>query len=167
MKSKFYFLWFLAIASLAVCIFAAYKTIFTSDWDFFFAGWIPCICLLLSGFFGGLASKVENVINARFRLILATACIDGKISEEEAAVLKLVAKKFGISDKRVKKDFEDFANGTLKYAVPEDDDEKRVLLESMIAMMKVDNKIDEKEMAFVLEIGKNLGYSESYIKSKL
>jgi uncharacterized tellurite resistance protein B-like protein len=160
-------LWFLAFASLAVGIFAAYKTIFTSDWDFLFAGWIPWICLMLAGVFCGSAIKIEDIIDARFRLILTTACIDGNISEEEVAVLKMVAKKFGISDKRVKKDLENLANGTLKIAVPEDDEEKRVLLQSMISMMKVDNKIDEKEMAYVLEIGKKLGFSESYIKSNL
>ena len=37
----------------------------------------------------------------------------------------------------------------------------------MIAMMKVDNKIEEKELALIFSLGEKLGFSESYIKSSL
>ena len=167
MKNRLYFVNFLTVATLVATLFATYKVVFTNDWNFYFAGWIPWICLSLTGLLMGLSEKIQRVMDARFRLMLATAFADGEISPEEAAVLGLVAKKFGISDKRVKKDIEDLAKGTLQYYIPEDDAEKKVLLDGMIGIMRVDNKIDEREKALVFELGKKLGYSESYIKSRL
>jgi uncharacterized tellurite resistance protein B-like protein len=167
MKATLYFFWFLAIASLAATLFAGYKIMFTDDWNFFLAGWLPWIGLSITSLLMGLAEKVERTRDTRFRLLLALAAADGNISDEEAATLKVAAKTLGISNRRIKKDFEALSKGTLEYAIPEDYEEKKNLLTMMIAMMKVDNKIEEKELALIFSLGEKLGFSESYIKSSL
>ena len=162
----------LAVALLCLGGWLFYKIEFT-NWTVesgilgFVLGWSPYLCLVLSGVCLSGADKMDKTINTRFRLILVAAAADGHISPEEAAVLHQAAKVLGISDRRVKKDFEDLANGTLEYAVPQDEEEKQAVLKCVVAMINVDGKVDEKEVAYILALGERLGYSADYIKSLL
>ncbi|OJJ23787.1 hypothetical protein BKI52_05400 [marine bacterium AO1-C] len=87
------------------------------------------------------------------------AMADGKVADEEEALLAEVAQKMGISeeDQEAVKDNAEI----LGFFMPNDPKERLVHLEHIVRMMMVDSEIHDKEYQLCLQYADRSGHDQS------
>lgn len=101
-------------------------------------------------------SKSDKAKMTHIKALVATALADGKIDDAEKALLAMVVKREGITEK----EFTEALNGKKsEYKIPEDMATRERYLRDMVAMMVVDGKISEEELKVCFLAAKSFGFS--------
>lgn len=94
---------------------------------------------------------------AHFASIASIAMVDGKISEEEKALLKSLATKFGVNSSDVE---EILKNPALYPIVPSNSLEERLeRIHDLFDMIFTDHEINVKELVLIKRYAIGLGYN--------
>ena len=101
-------------------------------------------------------SKSDKAKMTHIKTLVATALADGKIDEAEKAMLAIVVKREGITEKEIT----EALNGKkAEYTIPEDMATRERYLRDIVAMMVVDGNINEEELKVCLLAAKSFGFS--------
>lgn len=107
----------------------------------------------LKNLFGkkGDKAKLTHIKN-----LVVTAMADGKIDDTEKALLALVVKREGITEK----EFMDALNGKkVEYTIPEDMTTRELYLKDLAALMVVDGTISPDELKICILAAQSFGFS--------
>ena len=106
-------------------------------------------------------SREEKARLSIIKNLLALSLIDGEIHENEKLMIAAIATREGISDR----EFENMLEGkdNTKFTIPEDLETREKFLKDMVALMMVDGKIDEKELALCKLTAIKFGYRPEVI----
>jgi tellurite resistance protein len=111
-----------------------------------------------------LKKQEERLINLGiYKNLYLVAAADGEISPREAALLQEAADTLGLVQEdidRVKEAWPD-----LSLMIPEDEDERRYLLENLVYMMMIDGEIDEQEYEVCAVFARSIGVDETQIEA--
>ena len=111
---------------------------------------------ILNLFKQGKASAHSHMKN-----LLEIAVADGHLHEDEFALLKDIAKDYGVSEKKlmaIKDNPED-----VEFEVPQDENEKFSQLFDLVRMMVADKFIDRSEVKLCNVYAHRFGYNEKHI----
>ncbi|MBP5584543.1 MAG: TerB family tellurite resistance protein [Bacteroidales bacterium] len=106
-------------------------------------------------------SREEKARLSIIKNLLALSLIDGEIHENEKLMIAAIATREGISDREFKNMLEGKDN--TKFTIPEDLETREKFLKDMVALMMVDGKIDEKELALCKLTAIKFGYRPEVI----
>lgn len=111
-------------------------------------------------------SNEEKAKVTHIMMLAKTALADGKLDDAEVALLALIAKREGFSEKEFK-DILEGRKSPSKYTIPESDDVKIQYLKDMAVMMMADGDMNEEEMKLCLAVGMKLGLPKDKISEIL
>lgn len=97
--------------------------------------------------------KLAHIVN-----LIAIANLDGKITEEEKALLFHIADSLGVTDEEFDSCVKHCTESPTTIEVPETDEEKTFFLKNLTTMMMIDGIIDEKEKAYIKMVAEKFGY---------
>ena len=107
-------------------------------------------------------SKSDKAKLTHIKTLVATAMADGKIDDTEKALLAMVVKREGITEK----EFMDALNGKkVEYTMPEDMATRERYLRDMAAMMVVDGTISPDELKICILAAQSFGFSQDQAKA--
>jgi uncharacterized tellurite resistance protein B-like protein len=150
----------------------SFVMVIIDKWTFPFAGWLPWIFLALGSACFMSIEKEEKNGSSLLKLLFYTAVADGKLTDEEAAILASYANQFGLSQKQAEAIQEEInkevANGKISMFVPSDMSEREKNIKALVKMAKVDGKIDPNEEELIKSLAiKHYGIDESYVNKLL
>ena len=93
--------------------------------------------------------------------LVMLAAADGRLTDSELAVLLAVASRENISPDDFNRVIEDPDSVTID--LPEDEDTKLAYLRDMVALMMVDDELEEQELAICKIYAMALGYRSSIV----
>jgi hypothetical protein len=88
--------------------------------------------------------------------LIALAAADGHVDDCEVDFIAEVGARMGIKDEEVKRIFKH--PESIKFEVPESEDEKLVLLYDYVVVMMADKIIDDNELTFCYDTVEKLGF---------
>jgi uncharacterized tellurite resistance protein B-like protein len=99
-----------------------------------------------------------------FRNLIMLARIDGKMAEEEKALLARMARKLSITDEQVKEILDDSNNYPMIPPISREERYERFI--QLIQMIVVDGEVSEKEDLLVHRFGIALGFTQERMDEK-
>lgn len=117
----------------------------------------------LFNFFKGNKEKRAKLSHLKSLLVIAMA--DGKMKEQELAVIAAMMTREGLTDD----DLQQCINNPKKieFVAPDSNIKKYQYLKEMILLMMIDGDLDEKEYAICKFTAKGLGYNPSVIDAMI
>lgn len=95
-----------------------------------------------------------------FKNLMVMALADGKITDEEARLLSLRAKSWGLTDKQVQEAIDNAAGRQAAVQMPKNKADRLALLREMIHMMNIDGDLAEIEKRLCASASAVMGISE-------
>jgi len=111
---------------------------------------------ILSLFKQGKASAQSHMKN-----LIEIAAADGHFHDDEFALLKSIAGKYGVSEGKLSKLREDSSD--IEFEVPEDKEERFSQLFDLVHMMVADKLIDREEVRLCRVYATRFGYKEEHV----
>lgn len=93
--------------------------------------------------------------------LIEMAMIDGHFDTSEYDLLKKIAKKHNISQKKLKEIQDELQD--IEFEVPENEEEKFTQLYDLVHMMTIDDYIDKEEVKLCEIFAKKFGYNENNV----
>ena len=94
--------------------------------------------------------------------LIALACVDGNVSEEEITIVHSIADSLGATQEEfdfcVEQANEALGKGNAIIEVPDTDEEKTFFLKNLTLMMMADGKLDDEEKRYIKFIAEKFGY---------
>ena len=103
----------------------------------------------------------ENQRLGQLKNLVMLAAADGNFTDSELAVLLAVASRENITPEEFDKVIDNPESVTID--LPTDEDTKLDYLRDMVALMMIDGKLDEQEMAMCKVYAMTLGYRSSIV----
>jgi hypothetical protein len=110
-----------------------------------------------------MSASATEIITVLAQVMIA----DEKASIEELAMLKKMAHKYAVADKKVNSIVKSLRNGMVYIPTPENGIKAQRLLSCAIEMAITDGKLDENERKLLLSLGKHLGLKEAAINNSI
>lgn len=100
--------------------------------------------------------RVKNL--SHFKNLVAIAVADGKLEDDEQALLESAGERLGVSEVEIARNLTHRSD--IKFIPPKLDIDRILQLYESVTMMCVDNEIDPKEKRTILNYAVKMGYSE-------
>jgi uncharacterized tellurite resistance protein B-like protein len=92
---------------------------------------------------------------------------DGKLLPEESEFLKRVCQRLELSERVLEDAFEKFAQGEAYVYLPEEDDEKKLLLGYLMEAVVADATVAPQERQLLEAVATRLGVSQDHFEDML
>jgi uncharacterized tellurite resistance protein B-like protein len=99
-----------------------------------------------------------------FRNLIMLARIDGKVADDEKALLNRIANRLGLTDEQVKEVLDD--SNSYPMIPPVSREERYERLIQLVQMIFVDGTIDKKEDILIHRYGIALGFTQEELDEK-
>lgn len=162
MKSNTYLFLGIALIIAAIVLLAL---VWLDIVSFPFAGWVPWIMGAIGASLLGVVFNEESQKTSLFKLLVAVAAQDGKITEEEKENIIGYANQFGIKDKQLEAILKEVGSGKFDVAVPDNQADKEKNIKALVKMANCDGHIDSKELKLIKNVASHYGLSESFVDS--
>lgn len=127
--------------------------------------WVSYILGLVFCAAGAGLQSGKNKKKTLLKLVFMAAAADGDMSEEEVSLLNDICRRNGITNDYIAKCVSELGEGNTSFAMPEDDADKKEILNNVVKMVALDGVISEREKTLVNELASKFGYSEDMVDS--
>lgn len=99
--------------------------------------------------------------------VVSMLVTDGKLLPEESEFLKRLCQRLDLSENALEDAFEKFAQGEAYIYLPEDEDEKKRLVNYLLEAMVADRMVAPQERQLLEAVAKRLGVPQEHFEDML